>query len=461
MEKENKTSSLILWSSILVVRTSTFWIGLFAACYVAVLPMSNTIALRNATLVALLLSLAWQYRKSRLSSKLLLPLPILLWVTYLCLFPFISDSFAVATESLIGQWGRGLLAMLAGAGVATTMHKKNKNMTFYLGLVSTISILVFLVLFGWKAWVTSSIPWGYWGKETHHADLGYAAGQAVVLLAAAIAAGEKGLRPWAVALMLVCLLSTALAHSRAGLAFCLIGGLLVFGTVYLLDASQRRMHLLAGFVGLFLAGATVLAVAVKEDNRWQNMTSQLMAGFEGNAIQIQCEGTSSIESKIIAQYGSGEQSQRVIESVRYGDGVRMVLLRAGYSLVLKHPWGSDGSRQAFQKLLREECPNPAISMAHTHNGWLDTLLALGWGGAALYLFVLVYFFAIGYFYLRRVKEINEWALVLIALSAFWILRGFTDSVFRDHMFEMQGFVLAFAAAALKLQMRSAALLDAT
>lgn len=433
------------------VSTPTFWIGLLAACYLAILPMSNTIALRNVVLLALSLCVAWHFLKVRPSVKW--AMPVVLWVAYICLFPLIADSSTIATENLLGQWGRGAWAMLIGAGVAAIFCNKNKGSAFYLGLVSAVPILVHLSLFIWKAWATSSIPWGYWGRETHHADLGYAAGQSVVLLVAAIVAGNRNLRPWSVALVVACLLSTALAHSRAGLAFCLIGGVLVVGSAYLARATHRRGHLLAGLVGLLVVGGAVLAVAVREDVRWQNMASQLRAGFQGDAIQVQCEGTSSVESKIISQSESVEQAQRVIDGVRGGDGARVVLMRAGLALALKHPWGSDGSRHAFQKLLSQECAIPAISMAHAHNGWLDTLLALGWLGAALYFGVLLYFLKQGYSYLRRGRVLNEWAFVLVALSVFWILRGFTDSVFRDHMLEMQGFVLAYASVVLNLQTR--------
>ncbi|MDO9198372.1 O-antigen ligase [Rhodoferax sp.] len=414
--------------------------------------MSNTIALRNVVLFALSLCLAWHFLKVRPPVKW--AMPVVLWVAYICLFPLIADSTTIATENLLGQWGRGAWAMLIGAGVAAIFCNKNKGSAFYLGLVSAVPILVHLSLFIWKAWATSSIPWGYWGKETHHADLGYAAGQSVVLLVAAIVAGNRNLRPWSVALVVACLLSTALAQSRAGLAFCLIGGVLVVGSAYLARVTHRRGHLLAGLVGLLIVGGAVLAVAAREDVRWQNMASQLMAGFQGDAIQVQCEGTSSVESKIISQSESVEQAQRVIDGVRGGDGSRVVLMRAGLALALKNPWGSDGSKQAYQKLLRKECPNPMISMSHAHNGWLDTMLALGWLGAALYLWVLLSFFRQGFSSLRRVRALSEWALVLVALSAFWILRGFTDSVFRDHMLEMQGFVLAYASMALRLQIRN-------
>jgi hypothetical protein len=70
-------------------------------------------------------------------------------------------------------------------------------------------------------------------------------------------------------------------------------------------------------------------------------------------------------------------------------------------------------------------------------------------GAILYLVVLVNFIRIGYKNIRNAdNELNVWAVVLFSLSIFWIIRAFTDSVYRDHMFEMQGFVLAYAYTAL-------------
>jgi len=246
-------------------------------------------------------------------------------------------------------------------------------------------------------------------------------------------------------------LSTALAHSRAGLVFCLIGSLLVVITFFATSAKLRRKQIFFSVAGVVVLGTLVLTLAAKNDIRWSNMTSELVAGFYGDAIQLQCEGTSAIESEITATYSV--QAQRLISSVQYGDGSRIAVLRAGVALALKNPWGGDGSRQAFQKLLRQECANPVISMAHTHNGWLDTVLALGWCGALLYLWVLLFFMKQGLLLLRHVSGVNEWALVLVALSAFWIMRGFTDSVFRDHMLEMQGFVLAFAFVASRRQIK--------
>jgi O-antigen ligase len=425
-------------------------VALFASCYLAVLPMADTIALRNLALVLLSLALAWHFFKMRPLGRIAPPLIFGLWSFYLVIFPFIADSRAIAFENLIGQWGRGIWAMLAGAGVAAILFRRRLGTAFHLGLLSGVPILVYLSLFIWKAWTTSSMPWGYWGRETHHADIGYAAGQTVVLLSVAVVAGRSGLRSTALLIILASLMSTIFARSRAGLAFCVIGGALVFATAYLIRARQNRLVLLAGLAGIFLVGALGLAFAFHEDARWRNMTLQLASGFQGDAIQIQCEGTASIEAGITAKYGPGEQAESVIASVRDGDGARTVVLRAGLALALKHPWGSDGSRQAFQKLLKQECAQPAISMAHAHNGWIDTMLALGWVGGVLYLWLLLHLFTQGFSRLYREKKLDEWALVLVALSGFWILRGFTDSIFRDHMLEMQGFVLSYALVMVKM-----------
>jgi O-antigen ligase len=191
------------------------------------------------------------------------------------------------------------------------------------------------------------------------------------------------------------------------------------------------------------------------------MESGMTSGLLGNALQVQCLGTESVEHQIIDKYGAGAESERIIASVNNGDGSRVILFRSGVELVSKNPWGIDGSRQAYKKLLRKECPEPVIDMAHAHNGWIDTALAIGWIGAGLYLFVLINFSKIGFKNMRNSDgELNVWGVVLFSLSVFWIVRAFFDSVFRDHMFEMQGFVLAYAFTML-LQSKNVSQLNST
>lgn len=424
-------------------RDPVVWVALLAGIYLAVLPMSGTIALRRLAMVLLLLVLFWQFWMSKSIPKL--PIPIALWAAYLLLFPLISSDPTAAWESLGKQWGMGLLAMIAGAGAASLLSRYRWGTSFHLGILSCITILVHLYLFSYKAWETSSIPWNYWGRETHHADLGYAAGQAVILLAASLLFNKKASKFIAIFLILACLASTALARSRAGLAFSVFGGILVFSTATWSRSTAKKAQVLKLLGGLLLIAGVVIGIAANTDTRWRNMESNMTSGWLGDALQIQCAGTASVEQQIVEKYGVGEESARVIASVKDGDGSRVVLLRAGVALMLKNPWGIDGSRQSYKKLLRQECPNPAIEMAHAHNGWIDTALAIGWVGAILYMVVLFGFARFAYGYIQdKTQEVSTWAIVLFSMSIFWTLRAFTDSVYRDHMFEMQGFVLTYA-----------------
>lgn len=430
----------------------------FAAIYLAVLPMAETIAVRNLAMFGLLLLLVWRLRTSGFDSRGLhlgLWVPFVLWMAYICLFPIFAEQRGDAFRNLGIIWYHSILALLGGAGLALVLTGRgNFGTPFQLGVVSMTSIVIHLGFVGWKVIETSAVPWNYWGRESHHADLGYTAGQGAVLLAVALIAGKGVKRPWAIGLIAAALVSLIVAQSRAGLAFVMLGLLLMYGVYLLMGGGRHRKVQLTVFVLMLATIAAALVVAARFDSRWARMADRMTAGFYGDALQIQCEGTAKIEEELVKRYGPGERTNDLLSSIRNGDGTRIVFIRAGLQLALEHPWGLDGSRQAYQKRLAEHCPSPAaVQMAHTHNGWLDTILALGWIGAALYFLVLANFLRLGIAGLRAGGEGMEWAYVLVVLSIFWILRGFTDSVYRDHQLEMQGFVLAYAAVALKLKSR--------
>jgi hypothetical protein len=439
-------------------RDSIFWIVLSCATYIAVLPMSGTIALRSLSMLIALVVLTWQFFKMRSFPQL--PVPVFIWAFYLLLFPLFSQNPTVAWESLGKQWGMGLLAMVCGAGAAQLLVPYRIGSALQLGFFSCITILIHLCILAVQSLETSTIAQG-WGRETHHADLGYAAGQAVILLAASLVACKKSPKFTLILLILACLTSTALARSRAGLAFSVFSLILVFGVAYWSQRETQKKQISLLFGCLLIVSLLIFGIAAKTDSRWRHMESGMTSALLGNALQIQCLGTGSVEQEIIDEYGAGAESERIISSVNNGDGSRVILFRSGVELVSKNPWGIDGSRQAYKKLLRKECPEPVTDDAHTHNGWVDTALAIGWIGAGLYLVVLANFSKIGFKNIRNSEgELNIWGVVLFSLSVFWIVRAFFDSVFRDHMFEMQGFVLAYAFTML-LQSKSVSQLNST
>lgn len=469
-ESVQKSDDLMVANSLLSraamqVKNGTFWVSVLAAVYLAVLPMAGTIALRNLALFALLVLLLWHfYRQKPMidGAPIRSVVPILIWAVYLCVFPLLAEPHVEAWRNLWTIWFRGLMALTVGAGVALILFgDRQRGTVLQLGLITTLPILIHLGLVGWRILETSAIPWNYWGRETHHADLGYAAGHAIIFLSVALLTGGVTRPIGVVALMAASILSVVVAQSRGGVGFAFVGLLLVLAAFFFASGGGRRGRLLLGLLGVIVFSIAALGFAAKNDARWLRMADRLSAGFHGDALQIECEGTRQVETELVAKYGAGGRTSDLISSIQNGDGARTVLLRAGMVLALDHPWGLDGSRQAFNKRLKEYCPNPAIQMAHTHNGWLDTALALGWIGAALYAWVLINFLRLGLASLKRGGAVSEWALVLVSISAFWILRGFADSVYRDHQLEMQGFVLAYAGMSLWLSKRASPIQEAS
>lgn len=428
---------------------------LLALCglgYLAVLPISHTMALRNALLALLLAASLWTWlrEKSSLRTGSLTGFPwlILCWAAYLVVFPVFSIDPPTAWKSLLSTWGKGLMAMVAGATMAWWLARRQVGSILALSLAASTPILLYMAMFTWKAASTATIPWGYTGIEETHGVLSYAAGQAALLLAAAWISSKGWHKNLIFSLLIATVLSMVLIRSRGGLAFSLLAVVLVFAAAFRQASPDRRQLIVRSLFILAVVGIAVVLLASQTDSRWRGLANRLSAGLMGNALQIHCEGTASIEKEIEKKFGNGEDAQRIRNSIIDGDGIRVIMVRNGITLLLDHPWGLDGSRSAFQKRLLAICSNPVGNMSHSHNGWVDTALALGVPGALLYLLVLVYFMRIGLKGSGFRSASNPWALVLIATPIFWTIRAMVDSSFRDHMLEMQGFLLAYAAMAL-------------
>jgi O-antigen ligase len=85
---------------------------------------------------------------------------------------------------------------------------------------------------------------------------------------------------------------------------------------------------------------------------------------------------------------------------------------------------------------------PALQFSHSHQGWLDTAMAIGWIGVGILFLLYAHLMLIGWRALQP-PEARPWAVGLLLVAAFWILRGFADSVYREHYLQMQAFVLAY------------------
>jgi O-antigen ligase len=206
-----------------------------------------------------------------------------------------------------------------------------------------------------------------------------------------------------------------------------------------------------------LVGA-ILFHTMHKDARWRTMVDKVRAGFLiKEPVGFLCHGLSAEDGKrLLERMGITDDAygEQVIGGLN-ADGGRIVLMRVGLSMLLEHPLGLDGSRQSYKKLIAEHCDTtPVFDFAHTHNGWIDTSLALGWGGTLLLLLLFGFFLMAGWRSLNN-YPVSTWAFALMLLSGFWILRGFADSIYREHYLQMQALLLAYVYGRMRLEQEAA------
>lgn len=473
-----------------------------ALAYLAILPISNTTALRNLLLFILVWFVVFfiSFRRDRLEIDLStgvgqLPWALITWALFLCLFPLWAVQSGVAWHNLGGQWVQSILAWIVGIAAVLILGRHGPSL-WVLAMASAFLVGVHLLLFVmawsgilgsnvpadmsatavWAAlahtldfsstststWRWQPFPWGFRGLDPMHGNLGYTACQAIALFAVCFYLAWRDkiqARVWSAALgILLCFISILVANSRGAVLF----GFFVLITTALISffrfknanpltpVTEKKIRGSIFNLAMFaLFSLVVFAVAqsVKHDVRWHTMFDKVKIGLlTEHPLDFLCNGVSSeMESKIRQSFSDREPAYAddLISGLKNQDGGRILLMRAGLILVLENPRGLDGSRHSYQKLSEEKCGHPPVlQFSHSHQGWIDTALALGWLGALIFAWLMLHFLHSGWKNLKN-PVLRPWAFALLLMSAFWILRGFADSVYREHYLQMQAFVLGY------------------
>lgn len=488
-------------------QTFYFW-GLLA--YLAILPVASTVALRNLLVLLLLTVLAaswmrrvWRDAMAWEASSLAVCLPVLLWVVYLCIFPFWAEQPDPAWTNLRGQWGLSIAAWLIGWGGVLLMGRQGPSL-LQLALASGVLVLLHLcmTLLAWSGllgspvpadmpltqmwrsllsvlgetggWSWQAFPWGFRGFDPMHGNLGYTANQAIILFVCCLlfawSSHMSRIAGGAAAAVVACFVSIVIAYSRGAVLY----GLLMVGLAVLVFQLRLRATAEDGMfpprpvwkqgqlalLWTVLACLTVVAVlSFKKDPRWHLMVdkARVVLFLVDDPVRFLCDGP---DESMLQQLRDEAQDRGpayvsgLIDGLN-GDGARVALMRAGLVLVAEQPWGLDGSRVSYKKLIEAKCGHPPVMVyEHAHQGWLDTALALGWAGSGL---LCLAFCALAWHGWRGLRSANAgpWGLALLLLSVFWLARGFADSVYREHLLQMQAVLLGYLAARTSLERQAA------
>lgn len=485
------------------ININSIYKKIYAAAFlgcIAVLPMSDTIALRNILLGFMLalflggMGFSPHIRASTTAALKWVPLPLVLWILYLCLFPLWAPLPDIAWENLRGQWGESIVAWVVAFGAVVVLGKQGPGL-WSLGIASAFPLCVHLTLSLlavagiWSPafydhqnlvglyqevanWIHGDWTLGnfhnpiaerFHGVEVMHGNAGYASSVAIAIFTAIFLGSRNQLRSTESALSLLaiglCFLSIVIFGSRGALLF---GGPIVFGGFawrYWFDhapsvdrfqygpgSSVRKVRTTLVVSLLFAVGAMTYW-SVKHDKRWEPMLDKVAAGFMvKDPVGTLCQGLSvSDEAEIRVRLAgrSDDYVKDVLDGLKGQDGGRVILMRAGIEMVFEHPLGLDGSRQSYEQLIQDQCHGvPVLEFAHTHNSWIDLSLALGWLGAFLFAWMLICFIrqAVTVKYAPEQDSVRG---VLLLLAGFWLVRGFFDSLYREHYLEMQAMLLIY------------------
>lgn len=424
----------------------------FFAALFTLIPLWNiphTIAGRYICEGILLISVLLYKPEWRLffqKSKLLLAFFIYVIVQLL----FFSENFKLAFSNFRAEWMHFILFSVIGAGTGLILGKRDsQKFLLYFGIAFSIPLCIHIVLFIIKALSIGKMPWGYWGINEIHGDFAYPALEAAILFCTyyLLQAKTAYQRYLAIIFIGICIASPLFATSRGGVGFTLAGILfVVFSHFFLgsgknLSINKKILFLLS--IPILLMGIYKIGV-ISDPNRWGGITSRLAVGFEGDPSLVYCQGIETLEAALKEKgIEITHAVQKGLNSVVDGDGARMMAARSGLELTLQHPMGINQSKQAYQQAIEAFCGSaPKITIAHTHNAWIDTALAIGIPGALLLLLVFISYGRVGYITFASHSNAAPYGLALFASACMWILRGLLDSTLRDQMLEMQAFIFA-------------------
>jgi hypothetical protein len=412
------------------------------------------------------------------------------WALFLLLFPLLSPEPYEAWLNLIGQWGESLIAWLIGFTAYWLLGNYGPTLRS-LAIASALPIVIHLLLtvLAWggalgvsfptgmepnELWSLlsknhqdasifiiglSNFPWGFRGLEPMHGNLGYAACQAIILFIVMFCVVNLRqhfkLGVLTLIAIVLCVASTLIASSRGAFLYIIIIFVLSALSLYMKPSSGSLLAtnskasftlLLIGIIlgfGIFFLAGTIIT----KDSRWQTMLDKVYLGFvQENPTQLLCDGLSPEQEKKIREaytHKSTEYVNDLINGLKGQDGGRILLMRAGFDMLLTHPLGLDGSRSSYKKLIEKKCGHePELDFANLHQSWMDLALGLGWLGTGLFAWLLVSLARTGWRqYYGGGGETAAWGLALFLLATFWFTRGFADTLYREHYLQMQAMVM--------------------
>jgi hypothetical protein len=221
-----------------------------------------------------------------------------------------------------------------------------------------------------------------------------------------------------VAILALVVFSLITAGARNGIVIILfafiLGGLMMLKEIRA-SHSTREVAIFSAAILIFISAFAWLSY--ETDPRWKNLIKTIPIAWDIDRH----DGWQSEFARDLPRTAEGER----VDGSAYR---RIAWAHEGWRLLMANPWGTEISRHTYYRL-ETEIHGRSFAV-HSHNGWIDLGLNIGFPGLALWAGFLIILGGFGWRAWKFDRDALGLALALLAIL--FASRALLDATFRNH-----------------------------
>lgn len=431
--------------NLILNRSILFFIGLL----VFILPIAHTIAIRNISMLFLILILIYLFSKKNISGfKDLFKKETRIIAAILFLFSFwlYIVAFFISNESLWtlseikSQWITPLIYFLSFALVG--LYSLKENIDFQKNFYTVIFLMLFVHvlyvdLYAFKYYIdTKAILSRFAGLTEGPDKSNYITNVLLAFLVSEVIyrfrTSKKVLNINNFFLSLIIVLTLAssvfegMRNGVVAVIFLTISG--IFLSFYNNEKYTKKFKIIVSlFIFIMLTFPTMYNI--KNDRRWNTLIATIPYALDTQVNKFWLNN----EKYSLPKFPNGNNVE-VSAYLRFAWGYE------GLKLIVENPLGLGFGRNAFAHGLAKY--DDVKNVGHSHSGLIDLTIGVGIPGLILWLSFGLYLMYLSYTVF--IKYYSFYALVLFFNVSGFFSRFVVDSNMRDHMFETFMLVAGFS-----------------
>lgn len=141
------------------------------------------------------------------------------------------------------------------------------------------------------------------------------------------------------------------------------------GFILFQKSSVKPWQKLILVIAVLISGLSLLVPHLQKNDSWNTLIADTRVGFQSEQFP---------HWKFAGEKGyPNNEYGKTVSPTNYE---RAAWLKVGSQLAAKDPWGYGLVEDSFKRMAKEQWPEVGPNLSHSHSGWLDLLLGLGFPG---------------------------------------------------------------------------------